>query len=301
MKTTTIAITIGCFATPLFANNPPAPQTMLAVISILPLMAVLTFAGGGYALMRRLNLEKHTGWKIAAVICALIFGAMSESYMVLVALGFAIAATVRAVHLIRWGFMARKADPEGPFREVSPPRMIIAGALVISMVIVATATTLAFFGTFDWGIEYRYPAMRKYVAYRLALRTPPSPQRSKLEADAAKNFEDYESHMNRFRSTKYVRFFRIEERKDGHFSVYLLPQVMKFPFWPYDRWFSVPTYRADDNGDIRMTYVHSRQWCPPNGPVVDRVSASDVMSVLNGNTRVEEARPESVPGSKRRR
>jgi len=101
------------------------------------------------------------------------------------------------------------------------------------------------------------------------------------------------------RSARYRPVFRIEERKDGHFSVYLLPATLKFPFPPYDRWFSVPTYRADDNGDIRMTYVHSRQWCPPDAPVVDRISAADVTSVLNGNTQVQEAKWRSVPGSKR--
>jgi len=39
---------------------------------------------------------------------------------------------------------------------------------------------------------------------------------------------------------------------------------------------------------------------PPNAPVVDRISAADVTSVLNGNTQVQEAKWRSVPGSERR-
>jgi hypothetical protein len=300
VKARTIAFLIAFSATPLLANNPPGPQMLFSLISILPFMALLTLVGGGYALMRRLGIKRRIGAKTAAVVFAFVFGAISEGYMLPVAVIFAIAAIVRAIHLIHWGIRARGTDPEGPFRDVKPARMIMAGVVLIPIVFVAEATIFAFLGAYEYGMEYRYPGMRKYVAYRLALRTPPSPERSRLEADAAKNFENYSEYMNRFRDTSTIRLFRIEEQKNNHFAVYLVPAVMKFPFWPYDRWFSAPTYRADDSGDIRMTYVHSRQWCPANAPVVDRVGPADIKSVLNGNTKIEPAERYSVPGSARR-
>jgi len=69
--------------------------------------------------------------------------------------------------------------------------------------------------------------------------------------------------------------------------VYLLPNVIKFPFPPYDRWFSARTYRADDTGAIRMAYVRSRELCPANAPIVDRVGADDIRKVLDGQTDFE--------------
>ncbi len=300
MKTKAIAIVLTCSATPLFANNPPGPQMMFSLISILPFMALLTFVGGGYALMRRLEIKKRVVAKTAGIVLAFGFGAVSGGCTLVVALIFAGMAIARGINLIRWGAMARGADPVGPFRDVRPARMITAGAVLIPIVFAASATIFAFVGAWDFGIEYRYEGMRKYVAYRLALRTPPSAQRSKLEADATKNFEYYGLNMNGFRDPKTKKFFRIEERNANHFSVYLRPTVLKFPFWPYDRWFSAPTYRADDTGDIRMAYVHSSQWCPPGAPIVDRVGPRDVKSVLNGNTTIESAKRYSVPGSARR-
>jgi hypothetical protein len=300
MKTRAIAVLLACSATPLFANNPPGPQMMFSLISILPFMALLTFVGGGYALMRRLNIKGRAGVKTAGVVLAFVFGAVSEGCTLIVALIFSWLAITRAIHLIRWGMMARGADPDGPFSEVKPGRMTTAGIVLIPIVLIAAATNFAFLGAWDLGIEYRYQGMRKYVAYRLALRTPLSSERLKLESDSAKNFKDYNEYMNGFRDTRTIRLFRIEEQKNNHFAVYLLPAVLKFPFWPYDRWFSAPTYRADDTGAIRMSYVHSRQLCPSNAPIVDRVGPADITSVLNGDTNVEPAERHTVPGSKRR-
>jgi len=160
--------------------------------------------------------------------------------------------------------------------------IIVVGGFFLSVMV-------AFAAAWDLGNEYRYPAMRKYVAYRLALRTPPSPQRAALEKEAEKNLEYYRDSMRGMHDRKV----RIDENGQ-HFVAYLLPNVGRFPYRPYDSTFSAPTYRADDTGAIRMKYAQSFEWCPADAPIVDRVTADDVKRVLDGHTLIDDLSPSAA-------
>ena len=294
VKARTIAFLIAFSATPLLANNPPAPQMALAMVSMLPSMAILTALGGGYAVLRRMNErlgEDASGRmefvaKAIGVIVVIVLGGSSEGATTLAFLVFLVAAIVRATHMLQWAWRAKNADPDAPQYGVNRVRMTTFAILIIVVGGFFLSVMVAFAAAWDLGNEYRYPAMRKYVAYRLALRTPPSPQRAALEKEAEKNLEYYRDSM----SGIHERKVRIDENGQ-HFAVYLLPNVGRFPFRPYDRTFSAPTYRADDTGAIRMKYAQSFEWCPPNAPIVDRVTADDVRQVLAGKTIIDDLSP----------
>jgi len=50
-----ISIFLLSFSESALANIPPSPQSLLALISILPIMILLTLLGGGYSILKRHN------------------------------------------------------------------------------------------------------------------------------------------------------------------------------------------------------------------------------------------------------
>jgi hypothetical protein len=274
MKTRTLiagaAVTLT--AAPLLANNNPGPQMMLAEVSLLPLMIVLTLAGGGYTVLRRFPPGVRLRWKVIGAIVAVFFSAVTESFAVLVAIVFGWIATLRAIRMIGWGI----GGTEAPLTAARRARLVAAGAALLVAAIFLTGMAVAFVGATPWSDEDRIASLRKYVALRLALRTPPSPQRAALEKNAAEYEERLAMHMGRWQDQPT----KIEEHGE-HFVVYLKPNVTNNPFPPYNRFFSVPSYRADETGLIRRKLVHARDdLCPPDAPIVGRVNDDEIRAVL---------------------
>jgi hypothetical protein len=271
-------------ATPLLANQPPGPQELLAVISLISLMMLLTLLSGGYAILKRLTPRSLTVLKILGVFVLVFLGTSAEG--ILMALGFVIFALFRAVHMIAWGVIARGTPRPEHLRDAQPRRLILAGVVLIFVTVFLAFTFFAFLGTTSVGDKYRIESMRDYVALRLALRTPPSPQRAELEKDAASRLMSLEGRMKRREAAgRNDPGVRIDEA-GNHFVVYMMPGVMRTPLPPYNLFVDLPTYRADETGVIRMKLVHSRdELCPPDAPVIDRVGNEDIRAVLAGKAK----------------
>ena len=54
-----------------------------------------------------------------------------------------------------------------------------------------------------------------------------------------------------------------------------------YPFFPYNYFFTRPSYRADETGQIRMIYTHNKlERCPPEAPVVRIVSEDEIQLAM---------------------
>lgn len=273
----TLLVTV---ATPLYANNPPGPQVALAELAILPAMIVMTAIGGGYAVLRQLPRQQR-GWMIAAVIL-IVFSWAHEGYATLVALLFAIIAIVRATRMLGWGVGAMHAGQRpAHLATVTPARMISAACLLLLTTIFLGGMAAAFVNFWPHSDEARLAALRKYVALQLALATPPSPQRAALEARREDIESKLVSEMNEWGLEKDRVSVDVHR---GGFVVTLLPNVRRFPFFPYNYLVAVPSYRADQAGTLRMIHAHGRDTrCPPEAPIIDRIDSSEVKQALAGS------------------
>lgn len=128
-------------AGPAAANNPPGPQTALAEILILPLMMILSMAGGAYGILEVLSPRKKGRWgaigRWGGVILLILFSFTNEMLGLMVVLFFTIAAVGRGLQMLRWGMRARSAGPRPAHLETANPRRLIpAGGLLVVITLV---------------------------------------------------------------------------------------------------------------------------------------------------------------------
>ena len=121
-----------------FANNAPGPLAFVSLFSLVMLIVVLTAAGGGYAVVKRLHDAKYPSKVKRALMKTLEFiagvvlffaGVMSTIFGVL---GFSLYAIGRGVKMIKWSAEAEKEGARPAHLEgVSPKRLKISGAMLI--------------------------------------------------------------------------------------------------------------------------------------------------------------------------
>jgi hypothetical protein len=120
------------------ANNAPGPLAVVSLFSVVILLVVLTFAGGGYSVVKRLHDAKYPSKVKRAIMnilefiagVVLFFTGMMAS--ILGILGFSIFAIGRGVKMIQW---ARAAEKEGArpghLEGANPKRLKLAGVMLI--------------------------------------------------------------------------------------------------------------------------------------------------------------------------
>jgi hypothetical protein len=295
MSTTRIVIValalILLTAGPAAANDPPGPQTVLAEILILPLMMLLSLAGGAYAILEVLSPRKKKRWgaigRWGGTILVILFSFAHEGFGFMVAVIFAIVAVRRGVQMLWWGMRARPAGPRlAHLQTANPWRLIPAGLSLVVLSLFLGSLPIAFFGYYPWdssGTE----SLKKYVTYQLALgrleqaRTGQAKFR-RIEEQALQTT----GCGDRLRGGTRVEY----DPSETGFTVLMLPKA-RFPFFPYNHLTSQPTYRADEAGKIRMISVHHQDAvCPPDAPVVMQVTEQDIQEMLkrldsHGNCR----------------
>jgi len=269
------------------ANQPPGPQAALAEILILPIMMLLSLVGGGYVVLRRMR-GKKSPIRIPAVlgaILAILFSGAHEGYAVIVALIFGIIALVRGLQMISWGLEARSGEERSEYlREANPLRLIVAGSVLVPVTLLLAGMPFAFNGYFPYPFGKE---LVKFVAYQLAYA----------------HFEESRTGERRFRKItkedlEFCQLFSMACRRsyvdvdydaDGKsFTVYMLPPH-RFPFFPYNYFTSQPSYRADETGQIRMVYVHKRERCPADAPVVLQIDRDILKALRDGDGYVRKS------------
>jgi hypothetical protein len=280
---------------PAFANQPPGRGVSLPAILMMPMMALLTALGGGYAILRSRPKSSSSiasrivGWMGIAFL--VFFGAAHEGGGLLVTLFLGVIALKRAGQMIIWGVApsARRHSAAQPGAETdsgataSAPSMALVGGLrLVTFGVIMGMTALflcgsafAFIGYWP-GIHEHYQVLnlRRFLVDELAYGHAQKQQTGQTRfcviggGQAGYWGEVLEKDKN----------VHIEFSPDrSHFTVFLLPNS-HFPPWPYSLFTTQGSYRVDESGQIRMIRAHRKdEVCPANAPVVRQVKENEVV------------------------
>ena len=274
---TLILLTAG----PAAANQPPGPQLILAEVLILPLMMLLSMAGGAYAILHALQPKRKTRPILtgaAAILAILISGASGGIALVIAAI-FGALALQRGVQMVWWGSRARAAGTKPAHLEKANPRRLLpAGAVLLVLTTLLMGMAVSFAAYWPVGDGPRQKAFREFVTYQLAA------SRQEQAKTGKARFRRIEAPGSRSASCPAFRLpagARVEYApNETGFTVLLVPRT-PFPFFPYNYLTSQPSYRADQTGKIRMIEVHDRHTeCPSDAPIVAEVTEGDVQRML---------------------
>jgi len=284
---------IGCvwlvWTSPAWANQPPSGQMFLAEILILPLMMLLTVLGGGYAIMRAAGAKRRR-WLILVAVVAIFLTGIQEGLSALLMLVFGPYALVRGVRLILWGVGAmRPPEKRAAYLALaSPTRLVTAGLLTCLMVVALVGLNFAFVGWFPRE-RYAEEDLKRVVAYELIRGKDHKDVGGQPQYEAPRPYQpegasDLAFGEMIFTSLRYkeaprgLRGSFVGEFKLGpgakSFQVWVWPEQM--PFFPYNYLVTVPSFYADQTGQMRMIRVHKNgERCPPDAPVYYRVRPED--------------------------
>lgn len=267
-------------ASPASANQPPGPQMFLSEILILPLMMLLTALAGGYAIMRAAGI-KGRRWLIALAVLGIFLSGIHEGYSALLMLIFGSYALIRGTKLAVWGVKALRPPAERP-AHLSRARSVrlLSGALLIWLTAILLAgMNFAFLNWWpdDFGAERD---LKRVVAYELQrglahLDALGQPQfEAPLLSEPDKYTPSYASIGNiRLSWRGYASDFKLGPQTQS-FQVWIWPRRM--PPFPYNYLITLPSFYADQTGQLRVIRVHkSGQRCPPDAPVYYRVRPED--------------------------
>jgi hypothetical protein len=265
-------------AQPSMANQPPGPHVILAEILILPLTAFLSLLGGAYVIMNRKGMKRKKLLTIIVAFLAIVISGAHEGFGVLVAIIFGIYAMIRALKMVSWGINARSShNDRAHLVGASSWRLITSGVLLILITVFLTGMAVAFVGFWpEIGQASRERELKDLVAHRMAYaRWVAEKEGAEVPSsvlDEIKTIRDFNPPDSR------VRIEYSQDRK--HFTVYMLP-IQRMPFFPFNYLTSLPSYRADETGRIRMIHVNREDHlCPEDAPVVMKVGPEDIDRVM---------------------
>ncbi len=296
----TVAACILASAPNAYANQPPGPMLILSEVLILPLMILLSMAGGAYVLLEQKTPKQRRlgSWArgLLAVFAILLSGAQ-EGLGLIVAMIFGAIALWRAGQMLVWGIRARGAAAPAPVegeRRPRPARLLVGGAALAAITLFLMGQALAFVGywpTYSGG--QRLQQLQRFTAHQMAYAER---EESRTRIRQFRQMADEELRAYGFPALSGP-MFRIEYGSDRRsFAAYLTPR--DFPFFPYNYLTALPSYRADQSGQIRMVHVH---WpdtpCPPDAPVVMTIGQEDLKTArerLEAMEAVQAAPPAPV-------
>jgi hypothetical protein len=274
---------------PAYANQPPGPGVALPAVLMLPMMALLTALGGGYAILRNPSKGSLLRRFLLGLVLFLL-AAMHEVFGLLVTVLLCIIALERAVRLFVWGVKA-SASGTAPFKlgsgsdttpttpseaTVSSWRLVSAGIAIAVIAVFLTGSAFAFIGYWP-GIQEHFQVLtlRRFLAEEIAYGRAQLKQFGQTRFRAIGDGKESDNWGERLARDKNVRIEFSPDR--SHFTVLLLPSS-RFPFWPYSLFTTQGSYRADEIGQIRMIRVHREdEVCPPDAPVIRQVTENEVV------------------------
>lgn len=266
---------------PAFANQPPGPGVGLPQILMLPMMALFTALGGGYAILRaekKTRLGKAAKW--IAIVVLFVLGFTHEGFSMLVTVLFGVFAISRGARMIRWGMRSAKS-PAMPGAAVQTWRLITAGALMSAMALFLIGSALVFVNYWpDIYQRWQIINLKRVLASEIAYGRAQKQQTGETRFYRIKSGDNNDGYADELLRHGNVRVDFSSDQK--HFTIYILP-YSKFPPWPYRLFTKQGSYRADEGGQIRMVQVQRRdQVCPPDAPVVMTVQEEDISEAIKG-------------------
>ena len=251
------------------ANNPPSGQTFLSVISILPLMIIFSMIGGAYEVLKRLKPKKLSKvLRISGIAVAILFSMSHEGFAVLVTFIFGMIAIVRGFRMLGWGLEAlARGEKPAHLTAARPWRLISCSVSLIVFTLFLSGFSVVFLSPLH--NEYKYHrmerALKEFVIHQIAYAHKHKTATGQPRFDEAAQ----DVYFGSFTNT------RVEYSPDGnHFTVVMPPDFL--PIFPYNYLTAVPSYRADETGQIRMIRVRKKdQLCPVDAPVIMKIEVQD--------------------------
>lgn len=258
-----------------------AYQMEVAEIAILPIMMMLTYAGGGYAILSRMRrgvfLRKMAipAWFTMMWVSLTIFSKVDDGIVLFLTVIFGVFAFMRGVKMISWGV----SGPEKLLvsaNECNAKRLIPAGVLLVLSTFFLMGMAGAFYGravveNSDQSGEVKEQRLVEYSAYQMAVSKLEAPAGKKLLLRKELPFPAGGRPQGAFAGYKIETLFE----SDGEtFTIYATPE--SFPVFPYSLLAKKPAYRADQTGSIRKRIVMKPATCPPDAPEIRRVSQADI-------------------------
>jgi hypothetical protein len=260
-------------AGPAAANEAPSPPMFLAEVLLLPVMMLLTFLGGGYLVLRAKGYKRLRLLWIPAVLAVMVSVGF-ELISLFVAFAFGMIALARAGTMVVWVMQAAIGERPAYLASVRPLRMFAASAALLLATVLLWGLFVASWGWSGWSTDLQSDLaeehVRDFVAYQLAYAEEHKGEAGKPRFAKLGVGQDFNGHP---RSTPT----EVEYAEDGRgFTIHVLVSK-SVPFWPYNYIFRQRAYRADESGQIRMIRVSSsKQRCPPDGPVVWKVTQEEI-------------------------
>jgi hypothetical protein len=260
------------------ANNPPSGQTFLSMISILPLMIIFSMIGGAYAVLKQLKPDKSSKvLPIIGIALAIIFSMAHEGFAALVTIIFGIIAIVRSVQMLGWGLGAlTRGEKPAHLSAAHPWRLISCSVFLIVVTVFLAGLSFVFQSTLH--SEYKYRRMeselKEFVRYQIAYAHEHKTETGRSRFDEAAQ----DLYLKAFPNT------RVEYSRDGnHFTVVMPPDYL--PIFPYNYLTAVPSYRADETGQIRMIRAKKKgQLCPVDAPVIMKIDVQDLQKEMRSSS-----------------
>ena len=258
---------------PALANQVPGPYMLLSLVSILPLMILLTLAGGGYRVLHRVSM-KHSGWVSFLAALILIVVAMTQAGITfLVTVAFGLVALIRGVRMLRWGHAKRRAREAELLAGASAWRLQAAGMILVLFAVGSIALAIAFVGYWPVSQDGVEQDIVNFVAYQLAY----DQEKGQFDEITGDELRRFLSSIRRIDDVPPVEY----GPGGKSFVLHVPPSATTvhglLPLFPFNHLAPHPTYRADASGEIRMTYSHLADGlCPPDAPLVRRVYEAEV-------------------------
>jgi len=275
------------------ANNPPAPPVALAGLLILPLMALFTILGGGYAAMAnegKSPTRRRRTLTVIGCVVGIIVLASHEGWGLIIPPLFAFVAIKRAVRMIRCG---RKADNSEVGKRISPARLYSMAVVLITVSILLAGTGVAFLGKYPgYGVE---GDLKRFVAVQLEAKEKSAQEKQggsfimpHINSEAGGDlqytvsigslvFTSLHQNKNRF-LPKYTTKFEVPENL-GSFQIRAYPT--SFPFFPYNYIQPQPSFFADETGAIRTIQVtEAGVLCPSDAPIHHELTGGESRALI---------------------
>lgn len=275
----TVVLCLLAIAPNVHADQPPGPMLLMSEILILPVMIILSLAGGASAIWHRKPAKRRRvrSWArgLLAVLAILLSGA-SEGLGALVALIFGLIALGRAGQMLYWGVRAQKlafAESAEDDRQPRPARLVAAGTALAVVTLFLMGQAIAFVGYWpSYAGREKYQQFQRFVAHQLAYAERQVSQTGTRQYQRMTGEELRQSPFSVLAGPSFRIDYGPGERS---FTAYLVPG--RFFFFPYNYLTSQPSYRADQSGQIRRVDVHWQDaLCPPEAPVSMTIGQEEI-------------------------
>jgi hypothetical protein len=268
-----------------FANNPPGPQQFSAVILIIFVMNILTFLGCPPKLRKEIKGSRLLNMVIIFIL--IILAACHEGMAAIVTLIFAVYAVFRSFIIIRWGIKARFAEKPEYLNDISPWRLIISGvSLVLLTVFLVNGSIIFFLDRSYYLNRTTQTRLKDFVTFQMAYCRAEKMKTGSnrfFHNNLTENEEEKKSALKFFYNTKIKEFEKLPfvnikyGKDDSTFTIHVLP-VKKYPF-PYNYFILLPTYYADQTGNIRGMVTQNYIECPPVAPVIMKIEENEIVEM----------------------